>query len=511
MHNSTSRKVNSAKGIVYTLSSNILKIVLQFVMRSVFIYALSISYLGINSVYSGILNVLSLSELGIGTAVAFNLYKPVRDNDIEKINSIINVYKKLYLVVGAVVLGIGLCIIPFLKYIVTDIQGVDVNITIAYLFSLFTTASSYVCSYRNILFTVYQQQYKESIINFITTLLGLLLQIVTILIFKNYYAFLVASFVSGLLSNLVLFGLSTKYYQHVKTKNAVKLDSETKLSLKNNIKGMFFHKLSYAVLQGTDSIIISAFVSTTILGIYSNYLTFTNNLLVIFTTISIAIMGSVGNLIAEDNKQKSYEIFKYLRFAFFWLAGFCAIGLFCLLNPTITIWAKISSWDANTTWTFDLFTVFIISFNFYINSSRIITGTFRSAIGMFNKDKWKGLIEAILNIIFSLIFVKFFGIAGVLMGTILSVCFSSIIVDPYMLYKYHFEKPVKYQFSYILIYSLAVLVVGFLTYFLCSLIPGLGVVSFIYKLLICLVVPNVLFLLLSFKTKEFKGLLNMAK
>ena len=511
MENVVSRKVNSAKSIAFAMISNIVNIILQFLLRSVFIYVLGVQYLGLKSIFAGILNILSLSELGVSTAVAFNLYKPVSENDTQKINSILNIYKKLYLIVGMVIFFVGVAIIPFLHYIVTDITDVNVDITLAYLLTLFATVSPYFFAYRNVLFTVYQHKYKESIVTTLTNLLSLLAQTLVVLLFKDYYAYLIACFILVVLSDCVLYTYSRKIYKNIRPANALPLDNETKVSLKNNIKGMVLHKISYAVLQGADSVIISAFISTLILGIYSNYTSFTNAILLVFSIISTSILGSVGNLIVEGDTEKSYKVFKYLRFAFFWLAGFCSISLFCLINPTITLWSIFSGWDLSVNWTFDTFTVFIIVANFYLNSSRIITSNFRTAIGMFDKDKWKGLIEAILNIVFSLLLVKPLGLAGILLGTILSVGCMSLIVDPYMVYKYHFKRPLKSHFCYIFVYTIVVALVGGLTFFLCSLLPGEGVWNFVFKALTCLVVPNLCFLLLSFRTKEFKNLVAIIK
>lgn len=511
MEEIVSRKKNSIKGIVSALLSNVLKIVTQFIFRSVFIYYLSVEFLGLNSAIAGILNFLSLTELGITSAITFNLYKPVAEDDKEKINSILNLFKRFYCFVGIAILLIGSCLLPFLKYLIKDANTINANVYIAYMLYLLSTVITYFWSYRSVLFTVYQHQYKVNIFNTILTCTTSIIQIITIIIFRGYYAFLFAQLACSFLANIVTYLYTKKLYPEIDVRNSKKLDNDTKKDIYSNIKGMFYHKLSYAVLQGTDSVVISSFIGALLLGVYSNYTIFVTNITSIIVLVNASFAGSVGNLIAEGNSEKSYSIYKTLKFCFFWLSGFCAIALFVLLNPTIEIWAHLGKWAENTNWTLNLLTVFVIVLNFYLYTTRCITCTFRDAIGNFHKDRFKGLVEALINVIVSLILVKPLGIAGVLIGTIASCLCTSFWVDPYMVYKYHFKKPLWYHFKDFLFYTTIVLIAGVITHFICGFISD-GTIGFlIAKLSICLVVPNIIMLFCFMPTKEFKSIIEIIK
>lgn len=504
-----SRKKNSAKSVAASLILNIIKVIAQFIFRSVFIHYLSVEYLGVNSAITSVINMLNVTELGLTSVIVFNLYKPVLDGDQKKINSIVAFYKKIFAVIGLVVLAIGLGVLPFLDKLVTISSDITVNITVVYLLMLASAVLSYFFSYRNVLFIAYQELYKSNIITIFVYTLGITLEFLAVIVFKNYYAYLGATILSNLINYFVFYFCTIKLYPQVKIIGAQKLDKATKSEINRNLKGMVYHKFSSVVLQASDTLIISAFIGSFYLGVYSNYSLFTVNLITVFSLISTALAGSIGNLIAEGNKEKSYRIYQNLKLIFFWLAGFCAVCLTVLFNPAIALWAKLGHWDQSVNWVMDNFTIVIIVLNFFIYASRIITGTFRECVGNFDKDRFKGVIEAIINIIVSIALVKPLGIAGVLIGTIVSCLCTSIWVDPLMVYKYHFKKPLWLHFRDILIYFGTTVVVCVITYLLCGFIPSATVGWFILKVIACITVSMALFTLAYFKTPMFKDLKNM--
>lgn len=511
MEKKISRKNNSAKGIVTSLISNIVKIVIQFIFRSVFIYYLSVEFLGLNSTITGILNFLSVTELGISSAITFNLYKPVAENDIPKINSILKLYKKFYLIIGVAIIVIGMGILPCLKTLIKDANEINTNIYLTYIIYLICNALTYFWSYRNVLFTAYQHQYKVNVFNTVLNSVTSIVQIIAIILFKSFEVYMLIQLICAFASNITTFFYTKKLYPQVNVRGADALDLETKKDVYLNVKGMFYHKISYSILQGTDSVIISAFIGAITLGIYSNYSLFTTNIYAIFTLIVASLAGSIGNLIVENNPEKTYSIYKVLKLCFFWMAGFCSIALFTLFNPTIELWSQMGKWATDKVWTLDLFTIAIIVLNFYLLASRCITGVFREGIGNFHKDRFKGLVEALINLIVSIILVKPFGIAGVLMGTIVSCFCTSFWVDPYMIYKFHFKKSLMNHFKDVLFYTTVVLFAGIITYFTCALIPNGTIVNLIIKVIICAIIPNVIMLLCFIPTKEFKMLIQIAK
>ncbi|MBQ7918156.1 MAG: hypothetical protein IJ310_05030 [Clostridia bacterium] len=506
-----SRKVNSVKSIVTSFVLNIVKILMQFLFRSVFIKFLSVEFLGVNSAITGLLNLLSVTELGISSAITFNLYKPIAENNIPKINAIMKLYRKFYTIIGFVVLGIGLLLMPFLKWLIADAGNINVDIYFVYVLALLGSVVSYFYSYKNVLFMAYQQQYKVNAINTITLFITMGIQISVIVLTRSFYSFLIAQCLVSIINMIATYLYATKVYPEINFNKEDKLDKETKDNIYKNVKGMVYHKLSYSVLQGSDSIIISSFIGATLLGVYSNYSLFITSIVSLFMLTVASLTGSIGNMIAEGDSKKSYSVYKLLKMGFFWVAGFCAISLFILLNPTIELWAKQGRWSTENIWTIDTFTIFVLVLNFYILTSRSITGSFREGIGDFYRDRYKSLFEALINVIVSLILVKPLGIAGVLIGTIVSCLCTSFWVDPYMVYKYHFKKPLWNHFKDFLFYTIIVLFAGVITYFVCGFISDGTIGLLIAKLSICLVVPNIIMFFCFMPTKEFRELYSIIK
>lgn len=498
------RSQHSAKNITYSILNYAVKIVLAFVVRSFFIKILSLDYLGVNTLFSNVLSLLSLAELGFGSAIVVMLYKPVQDGDVRKINSLINVFRKVYIIVGLIVLVVGCAIAPFLDFFFKDPPNVDVNLYIVYFLFLINSVVSYFMSYRFILFLAYQRLDAQYKIASLTTIISSAIQIGVLLFLGNYYIYLSATIAIGIISNLVTYLISIKTFPEIVTKNAEKLDPITRRELTSNVKGILYQKISYVVITSTGSLIISKMLGVTVLGIYSNYLMITTQLIAIFLLISESIRGSIGNLIAVGDRENSFKVFSELRLVFLWLSGFCTICLFVLFNPFIEIWAYISEWT-EPEYTFGMSVVAVICVNFYIYTSRIITGTFREGIGLFYKDRFKGVAEAAINLGLSLLLAYYIGIAGVILGTVISSILTALWVDPYMLYKYHFERRMSEHLIVYGLHTLFTLIFAAVTYFVCSLLPNTSLWFFGIKLAICAVLPNVLYFLVYFKTKTFKG------
>ena len=500
-----SKTKNSSKSAVFAFLNFFLKIIYKFALRTIFIKFFCVEYLGIDSLFVNVLSVLSLAELGFSSVITFSLYKPVAENDIKKIKSYIDTYKKIYKVVGLVVLILGLLICPFLKHLLNDIERIDVNIYFIYILFLANTVSTYFMSYRQVLFVVYQQRDLEYKCLSLTSTLTILFQVLSIVIFKNYYVYLIVTIISGILSNLIMFLFSKKKYPGINSKDIESLTMDEKKNLKQNVKGILFHKISAVVLNSTDSIIISAFIGSVTLGKYSNYLIITSALTSIFVLLADSLRGSVGNCFVTKNADENFELFKTLRFLFHCIAGVCSVCLFVLINPFIGIWIGEEFLITN------LATIFIICFNFYLFSTRVISGLYRETYGNFQIDKWKGVIEATINLLASLILVKFLGLFGVLVGTSISCLLTSIWVDPFIVYRKVFKKSLREHIIKILLFAILMFGIGWLDYFVVGCISITGILGFIVKATVCFAISVGALLILFFRTKEFKTLFSYLK
>ena len=497
METQGSRTNKAAKNMTVSVIFYITKILLSFLVRTIFIRVFGVEYLGLNSIFANVLTILSLAELGIGSAIVFSMYKPMAEGDTEKLKSLLDLYKKFYLVIALIVLCVGLALIPFLSKIIDKDSLGDLNITVLYLISLSSTVISYLMAHRRALLYTSQNKFVETIISLITNILLSILQIVVLLVLKNYYFYISLNLIVAVVDSFLIYIITIKMFPEIKGK-CQKLDKETTNTIIKNTKAMFLHKIGGVALNATDTLIMQiALGSLIISGIFSNYLLIYTTLIGVISMIIDAAQASVGNLIATKDGEYSYTVFNKLNFCYSWLIGFCSISLLCLYNPFIsTIWGAQNTWDMGF--------VLVYSLTFYINMSRQLAYSFKTAAGIFRQDRYAPILEALLNIVLSYVLVKLCGPVGVILGTLISCLLVPFWYTPFMLFKLYFKLSIKQYWIKFLLYTLITIVCGVATYFVCGLIPSGGIGWLLVKFIVCAIVPNVLLLLCYFWTPEFK-------
>lgn len=496
-----SRTKNSVRNIVFSLLAYGVQIVLAFIVRRYFIYYFNEEYLGLNSLFSNILSLLSLAELGFGSAIVFSMYKPMAEGDDEKVRELLHLYKKYYSIIAIVVTCLGLLVLPFMGYFADKAPNVMVNLYAVYLIFLFNSVISYFCAYRRALFFTSQRNDIESKINIITNLFLNVAQLLVIIFVRNYYCYLALSTVSTLLNSIFVFVFTNKHYSSYIKRPAKPLDKETRKTISKNVYSLIFHKIGSAVVYSTDSLIIYLVLNAVTLGLYSNYLLIISAVTTLISLIANAIKGSIGNSIATRSPEENFKLCKKINFIYMWIVSFCAICIFALANPFIdTILTK--SDDANLTLNFVI--LILISYNFYFLQAKGMVGMFKECVGLFYQDRFKPLAEAMVNLIVSLILAYFIGLPGVIIGTIVSSVSTCIWVEPYVLNKYYFKKSTARYLFELAFRTFVTTVIGALTYFVCGLIPSGGIGWLLVKFVVCAIVPNLLLLLCYFWTPEFK-------
>ncbi len=498
------RSENSIKNIIVNIGSQLLNIVLGFVCRTVFIRTLGEAYLGVSGLFSNILTLLSLTELGVGTAIAFSMYKPLAENDHKKIGALMGLYKRAYRVIGLVVAAVGLAFTPFYPYFIKNPPDIP-NLTIIYLLYIFNTVITYFFSYKQSIINADQKNYICTLYQYGFSIVQNVAQIAILFITRNFILYLCIQIVFSFLTNFLLARKAQKMYPYLNKYDKEKLGKDDKASIIKNIKAMFMHRIGSAVVNGTDTLVMSSLVGIISVGIYSNYFLMTNTLRNLTSQIFAGITASVGNLGALEDKKKSYQIYLSINFAGFWIFSFCSICLFCLFNPFITIWT------GRKDLLFSVPVVFLIVLNFYATGMRQATLTFKDAFGLFWYDRYKAVIEAVINLITSIILTQRYGVAGVFIGTLISTITIDFWVEPLVLFKHGFHSPVKPFFIRYAYYAVLTAAVGFLTWYACSFVPGSGFSAFAVKCVICLIVPNVLYLAIFWSTKEFQYLKSFVK
>ena len=497
-----SRKKNSLRNLVFGLSYQVLNLICSFVCRTVLIYFLGEQILGINSLYTNILSLLALAELGIGNIMLVKLYKPIAEGDKETITAYINYYKKIYHVIALIVFTLGLCFLPFLNFIVSDeVLISNQDLIIYFLIFLFNTVSSYFVVYKHTLINANQQSSILKTFNIFTLLAKTALRMVILFTIKDYRLYLLVDLVCNIIANVSISVYVSKKYPYLKNKNS--LDNEKRKEIKIGIKDIFLYKIGGTLITNTDSIIISAMLGTTLVGYLSNYNLIITALTGFLSSLTSAIFASVGNMAVTSSKENVYKVFKSFVMAYHVIGAFCGITLMCVFNDFIFMWLGTKfmlGWEV----------VAALSFNFYFMTAITPVYIFRENFNLFSKAKYLFLIAAVINIVSSIILAYFLGLVGVILGTIICRMFTTFIFEPPYLCKTVFNRSSKsYFFSQIKMF--VVTIISFIaSYFICKFIP-INIGLFFVKILVCFVITAVLFSLFFFKTDEYKYLFNTAK
>lgn len=500
------RKKSSFKNMITAVSSNVLTIIVGLVAQAVFIKILGSEYLGLNGLFSNVISMLGIVELGMGSAIIYNMYKPIAENDHEKIKSLMQFYKKSYRIITLIISIIGIMIIPFIKYIV-DIESVTVgiNVYLVYILFLLETICSYILSYKRSMLYADQKEYITNIIHMGYTILVNTMQLTFLYFTHDYYLYLIIKVMMRLVENIVISSYVNRRYSYLLDNNVTKLDSKTEKDIFQKIRALFFHKIGTFIVSGTDNIIISKYLGLVTVGLYSNYYMIINAVQTVINHIIQATRASVGNLLVTESKTKQFDIFNKIRFVNFWISCFSSICIFVIMDSFITIWIGYK-------FVLPTKVLLVLVINFFIVSSRSTYGAFKEAAGIFYEDRFVPIIESLLNIVLSIIFVKKFGLMGVFMGTIGSGLVLWCYSYPKYVYNKLFGRKISdYMKETIYYFIIFILIAGF-TYSLAILISFDNVyLQFISNVLIALIVPNVIMLLLFSKDENFKYFINMIK
>lgn len=325
------------KNIFYGYVCTIVTSIFQIICRTIFVYTLGASYLGVSGLFTNVLGVLSFTELGIGSAIVFSLYKPIAEDNREKIKSLLALYKKAYRLIALVVSVMGLLLVPFLGYLVNTEIPLS-QIRVFYLIFLFNTVSTYFVSYKTSYITAIQKDYIISNTNTLGLIATNVAQIILLLLGGDYLQYLLIAAALGLVQKIATVFYLNRKFPILVEKDVKPLDEETKQSIWKNVKALIIHKIGDVSVHQTDNIIISAFVSTTAVGLLSNYTTL-NNLISTFTNkfFSSFTAGFV-NMIAKENIEKQRKIFDVYDLFGFWIYGFVLIAFITLSQPFIELW-----------------------------------------------------------------------------------------------------------------------------------------------------------------------------
>lgn len=502
---SKSRTYNSAKNLTITSIAQIFSIIVSFVVRTFFIKLMNVDYLGVNGLFSNVLSILAFSELGLSSAIIYNMYKPVALNDKTKIAALLNFYKRAYRIIALFVLIIGLCLSPFINDLVNDPPNIRENLLIIYILFLINTAASYLYSYSRSLFTAYQKEYTNIIVERLIWTGIYIIQLVYLYYTHDFYGYLLFMIVATIASDLLITFLSKKNFKQITSDNESKLTTKEIKAILKDVYALFTYKVGGIILHSTSNIVIAKIINLTAVGICSNYLLITSSIENILQKALNSIVASIGNLNAQDNiinrEKVLYELSLYTN----WIYGCCSIMLVVCLNKLIEIWLG-QEYLINDTKTL----VAIVS-SFYIFGSNFAISSFRTTMGLFHQAKYVPLLAAIINLLLSIWLGTIWGLFGIYLSISIAriVTFNSI--DPLLVYRRGFNKSSLPYFGYQLGFLFITVINALLCIYASNMIQTDGILGFIFSSLLSFVLCNLIYLIVYSKTASFKSLINRYK
>lgn len=497
--NQGSRSENSLRNTAVGIINKLITLIVSFISRTIFIQLLGAQYLGVNALYSNILTVLSLADLGMGNVMIYSMYKPILEKDETQICSLLYYFKKIYIKIAVCISIIGISIIPFLGIIVNSSLPHS-RIIIYYLLFLLNSVASYFAIYKSALINADQKVYINNLYFTVFLLIQNIVQIVFLLITKNYMIFLCIQIICTLLNNISISFRADQLYPFIK-KKVTKIKFDIRL-VGNNIKSMFLCKVGTVIMNNTDNILISMILGTIYVGFYSNYCLIITNISTFINIIVQAMYSSLGNLNASNEIEKSYKIFNGLLLFFHWLSAFCTLCFLLVLNDFITIWIGKS-------YILGFNIVFAIAANFYLQNIVNPVWMFRETMGLFKEIKYTMIIASAINLILSIILGYYLGLFGILIATVIARILTTLWYEPFILYKKKFHKRVKAyyckQIKYMLTTGAAVLIASLL----CRNLP-VSLPYIFLKISTSFLSVSLSFVIINYRKEEFIMLFDYA-
>lgn len=489
------RTKNAVRNIMWGIVEKCTTLLLPFLTRTVLIKVLGSEYLGLNSLFTSILSVLSISELGIGTAIVFSMYKPIAEDNNEMLCALLNLYKKMYHAIGVVILFGGLAVAPFLRNLINGSYPADVNIYVLYFIYLFNTVIGYfLFAYKAALFSAFQRNDLASKRAAIITLISNILQITFLLLLKNYYIYVLVVPITTIMTNIANAILANKMFPNIVCKG--KISKELKDGIKKRVIGLISFKIYNVIFTSVDTIVISAFLGLKPLAIYNNYYYVQNSIVGFLVIITNSVTAGIGNKMVTNSREDNYKDFKNFTFANGWICSWCAVCLFCLYQHFMNWWL-----GEKLMFPYDTMTLMV--FYFILPRITTLTYTYREAAGLWWEDRFRPIVATVANLAMNLILVNIIGMNGVLISTLLCTIFINIPWGSFILFKSYFKISPAGYFGRILLYIAITCIAGILTLMMCNLLPSTGFLIMLIKGLICVVVPNTIFLLFYHKLPEF--------
>lgn len=487
---------NASRNITFGILLKVYQIFLPFLMRTIMMYTIGVQYLGLNSLFSSILQVLNLAELGVGSAMVFSMYKPIAEDDENTICALLKLYRLYYRFIGIFILIFGILIIPFLPKLISGNIPSDMNLYILYILNLGATVLTYwLFAYRNSVLQAYQRTDVISKITISTETLKYFLQFIVLLIYKNYYFFLIILLISQVINNIIVAIISKRMFPNLVPKG--NLDRNMVKSINSKIRDLFTSKLGYTIVSSADTIVISAFLGLTVLAKYQNYYYILNSIIGFMSIIYSSITAGIGNSILTKSVEENYGDFKTFTLLVTFISGICCSCFLVLYQPFMVIWMGKEMLLSNL-----MIVLFCIYFWFY--EMVMMISVYKDAGGIWHEDRFRPLISGIINLILNIVLVKYIGLYGIVISTILSQLCISLPWIINNVCKMIFHRSSKAYFLLILKNTSIIIFANLIVLFANSLISVEGIIGLLIRGFIAILISSFLLILLLKKDEEYE-------
>jgi len=491
------RTKNASRNMFFGSILKIYQLLVPFVMRTAMIYFLGVQYLGLNSLFSSVLQVLNLAELGVGSAMVYSMYKPIADDDTDTICALMRLYKIYYRIIGLVVCVAGLILLPFIPYLIKGEVPPDINVYILYVLNLGATVLSYwLFAYKNSILQAHQRTDMISKVMLVTETVKYILQFVILAIFHNYYLFVIVLLLSQVLTNIFTAFVANRMYPQYQAKG--KLPREEIQQINRRIRDLLTSKIGAVIVNSADTIVISAFLGLNVLAVYQNYFYVITAVIGMITIIFASVTAGISNSIVVETKEKNFNDLRKFTFIIAWIAGICTSCFLCLFQPFMRLWVGKDL-------LLDYSIVICLGIYFFIYELNQLLNTYKDAAGIWHEDRFRPLVTALTNLTLNLISVQFIGLYGVVLSTVLSMLFVGMPWLLHNLFTTLFDK--KYLVPYLkklVRYVIVVFISCVITFPVCSLFHLPDILLIVVRLACCCIIPNIIFFLAYRNMEEFK-------
>lgn len=473
---------NASRNMAYGVALQATKTLVPFAMRTAMLYLLGVEYLGLNSLFTSVLSVLNLAELGVGSAMVYSMYRPIAEDDTRRICALMRLYKIYYRVIGLVVCVLGLLLVPFLPRLVSGSVPPDVNLYVLYLLNLSATVFSYwLFAYRGSILQAHQRNDVASKVTLVTDAVKYLIQFAVLAVFRSYYLYVMAILATQVLNNILTAVVAGRMYPEYRPRGS--LGRAERRSINRRIADLFTAKVGSVVVYSSDTIVISAFLGLSALAIYQNYYYIFTAVTSAVTIVFTSVRAGLGNSIIVDGKEKVFADFQKFLLIIAWIASFCCACFLCLYQPFMELWVGPDL-------LLDFGIVICLVVYFYVHCMNVFLNSYKDAAGMWHEDRFRPLVEAFVNLFLNIVLVQHIGLYGVVLSTILSM----LLVAPWLvnnlfsliLDRYHLGQFAR-RMGY---YALTAFVTAVVTYGVCCLVNMAPAGTFVVRLVLCALISN---------------------